>query len=221
MDDLQSVVPIVARSLERLIVVGAGGISIWLGYLLFRKAMPSTGELSATAASLSIRLQRIAPGVFFAFFGAAVLAFALANPLSTTTQRSPSPHDRTPGQPGVDRSSFASSMSYADSGRMQLPREQAEKLILAINTIRHYSVLGRFPDEKRGEARVGYDNAITQLADHRSILIDDAFGKGSMDKFLKWTAEKRAGNLAYENSLSEDERKSLASMQQMLEAKYD
>jgi hypothetical protein len=75
------------RHLERLFIVCSGMLSIWLGYRLFL-AMPSAprgdGEIKLPGG-ISILLSRVGPGVFFALFGAMVIAFALREAVKINT----------------------------------------------------------------------------------------------------------------------------------------
>ena len=69
----------VLRMFERLLAVGIGGMSIYLGYLLFL-ALPSARDGSGEfhfPMDLRIVLSRVGPGIFFALFGAAVVALSL------------------------------------------------------------------------------------------------------------------------------------------------
>ena len=66
------------RGIERLLIVVFGGVSMLLGYRLFRITAQNTGQLIAKKGGhFSIQLSQIGPGVFFALFGSAVLAYAL------------------------------------------------------------------------------------------------------------------------------------------------
>jgi hypothetical protein len=68
-----------ARHLERLVIALSGALAIWLGYRLFL-TMPlgekGTGKLQLPGG-ISIFISRVGPGVFFALFGAGVLAYGL------------------------------------------------------------------------------------------------------------------------------------------------
>jgi hypothetical protein len=78
--------PAVLRSLERILVVAIGGLSILLGYRLFL-AMPEQRDSTGTIRlpwNISIVLSRVGPGVFFALFGAAIVAFDLRASVSIT-----------------------------------------------------------------------------------------------------------------------------------------
>ncbi|WP_206053099.1 hypothetical protein, partial [Klebsiella sp. C1-16S-Nf17] len=93
-------VVIIFRGTDRLLITIGGVISIWLGYKLFSKALPNNGTFDGGIGSWSVRMQNIAPGVFFALFGASALIFSISHPLSyerrqhdgssATTQLSPS-----------------------------------------------------------------------------------------------------------------------------------
>ncbi len=69
---------ILLRSIERLAGIFIGGLSIYFGYRLFlRLPERREGEGSIKLLDASIVLSRIGPGVFFALFGAAVVALSL------------------------------------------------------------------------------------------------------------------------------------------------
>jgi hypothetical protein len=85
--------PAILRSLERILAVAIGGMSIWLGYRLFI-ALPEQRDGSGSFKlpwNISVVLSRVGPGVFFALFGAAVVAFGLHSAVSVTTERTVAP----------------------------------------------------------------------------------------------------------------------------------
>jgi hypothetical protein len=64
------------RSIERIVAVAIGGVSIYLGYRLF-VAVPLRRESEGKVVlpgDISIYLSKIGPGAFFALFGAIVVA---------------------------------------------------------------------------------------------------------------------------------------------------
>lgn len=72
------------RTIERLIAIIVGGFSIYLGYRLFF-SVKVNGEGAAKVklpGDITIMLSRIAPGVFFALFGALVVGVSLMNPIN-------------------------------------------------------------------------------------------------------------------------------------------
>ena len=71
------------RGLERLIIVAAAGLSIWLGYRLFQ-ALPTKhgSDGSLELPSTKVTLSKVGPGVFFVLFGVAVLWQAVRTTVS-------------------------------------------------------------------------------------------------------------------------------------------
>jgi hypothetical protein len=67
------------RMIERLLAVGIGGMSIYLGYRLFL-ALPAIWDASGEfhlPLDIRVILWRVGPGAFFALFGTAVVALSL------------------------------------------------------------------------------------------------------------------------------------------------
>ena len=77
---------ILSRSAERVLLVVAGALAIYLGYRLFL-AIPaadkSEGRISLPGG-VSIFLTRIGPGVFFALFGCALIGYSVRQPIDFT-----------------------------------------------------------------------------------------------------------------------------------------
>ena len=87
---LQSLDPIAWRMIERILSVVIGGIAIYLGYRLFLKVPErhdSEGRITLPW-DITVLLSRVGPGVFFALFGAAVVAYGLHESVSYTQERS-------------------------------------------------------------------------------------------------------------------------------------
>ena len=78
------ILTIVTRAIERVLVVLAGGLAIYLGYRLFI-AMPNAERGSGKVnlpGGVSIFLSRVGPGVFFSLFGAVVIGLSLQSGVS-------------------------------------------------------------------------------------------------------------------------------------------
>lgn len=71
--------PVIIRSFERILDAAIGGIAIYLGYRLFLKLPEKTDSAGKIIlpGNISVYLSRVGPGVFFALFGAAVIALSL------------------------------------------------------------------------------------------------------------------------------------------------
>lgn len=81
----------------RLLIIGLGGMSIYLGYRLFvdamgrrRKSSDNSVEMEAKFGDNQLTLRNAAPGIFFAAFGAGIVVVVLAGSppeFSFTTSR--------------------------------------------------------------------------------------------------------------------------------------
>ncbi len=70
------------RVIERLLIVTFGGLSLVLGWNLFRASIFKSQEAEFSTGSVKIKLIRVGPGVFFALFGAAILCISVVNTYS-------------------------------------------------------------------------------------------------------------------------------------------
>jgi hypothetical protein len=57
--------------------IGVGGLSIYLGYLLFLAGATGTFKFNAAGGGGAVGLESVAPGLAFAFFGASIVSFAV------------------------------------------------------------------------------------------------------------------------------------------------
>lgn len=67
-----------SRTIERILIVLFGGLSIVLGWNLFRAGVVADQRADLEGASFTVRLIRVGPGVFFALFGAGILVMAMS-----------------------------------------------------------------------------------------------------------------------------------------------
>ena len=80
---------ILLRMIERLMVVGFGGMAIFLGYRLFFHLPHQTGQNGEIELpGVKVVLSRVGPGVFFLAFGALILITNLYRGVESTQVRS-------------------------------------------------------------------------------------------------------------------------------------
>jgi branched-subunit amino acid transport protein len=144
---------ILSRSAERVLLVLAGALAIYLGYRLFL-AIPaadkSEGRISLPGG-VSIFLTRIGPGVFFALFGCALIGYSVRQPIDFTipagvaaarTPNTEAAATQVVHYSGFGEASPASGLDpavvvarlngYLDDTRQRLDRPAAEELAAAI-----------------------------------------------------------------------------------------
>lgn len=88
------------RMIERLLGLLAGGLCIVLGYRLFINLPEKTDSAGKIVlpGGVSIWLSRVGPGLFFALFGAAIVAYSFASTVRVTTEQM-SPSAKVSGAP--------------------------------------------------------------------------------------------------------------------------
>jgi hypothetical protein len=71
----------------------SGGLSIYQGYRLFMAGIidANSGIEASDGGRRKIKLSKIAPGIFFALFGATILVVSLSRPLDTQIKSSDTP----------------------------------------------------------------------------------------------------------------------------------
>jgi hypothetical protein len=94
----------IGRTVERLLADAMFGVSLILGWNLFRVGVLNDQTAEMLTKNWKIRLQRVGPGVFFALFGALGLAVAIRSPLEIT-------NPPTNIAPGTEQLSYATGSS--------------------------------------------------------------------------------------------------------------
>ena len=80
---------IVGRIAERLLITFFGGMSLWLGWRLFwARARVLEQQAEFSFKSFVVKFQRVAPGIFFAAFGAVLLSLSVWRPLTLSNPSS-------------------------------------------------------------------------------------------------------------------------------------
>ena len=104
------------RMVERLLGLLAGALCVVLGYRLFINLPEKTDSSGKVVlpGGVSIWMSRVGPGIFFALFGAAIVAYSFASTVKVTNEQS-APAARsasdTPGETLAMRRQEISAMS--------------------------------------------------------------------------------------------------------------
>jgi hypothetical protein len=172
---------------ERLVIVLLGGVSVILGWALFRQQLSNDGQAEISHLGFHVVLRRIGPGVFFALFGAAVLSFALARPVSVEVTQSPSLSDvlvkqvnQDPEQNGrptpnvTAHVKFSGAAGSGDSGA-------ARTNVRALNTALRLSSIDRKDPRVMGAALDDLTKASAPLSQLRDQIVGAEIGQDAVD----------------------------------------
>jgi hypothetical protein len=129
------------RALERLLAIGSGLLSIYLGFRLFLalpEVEPGAGRIKLPGG-ISIYLTRVGPGVFFSLFGSMIIALSFYFGVTASeTQGVPVASQLAGGQPvGTQRTFTGAAAEGADAdpqGR-QVERATVERMIRDLNRV--------------------------------------------------------------------------------------
>ena len=182
--------PIILRSLERILDAVMGGVSIYLGYRLFLKLPDKTDSSGKIIlpGNISIYLSRVGPGIFFALFGAAVIALSLHHSIVYRVEPSAAQNMQT-AQTDQARLVYQGATpggSVADSAILKERRARLEYLMPWLNSVPGLLV-PNLQIEKRHDLEI-------RLPAVKLTLLESVWGTdwGDFNDFKQW-AELGAG----------------------------
>jgi hypothetical protein len=183
-----------ARHLERLVIALSGTLAIWLGYRLFLSmplAEKGTGKLQLPGG-ISIFISRVGPGVFFALFGAGVLAYGLhqaveiaVTPPGTvgSPADAPAAAQAPPGAAGL-RYSGAQSAPVAPEDRAA---DRNNVVLLAGTLARMADAIKKQPPPgATSEQRLDFELALADARVRLLASVWDPQSWGSFAEFGRW-----------------------------------
>jgi hypothetical protein len=121
------------RMAERLLGLLAGGLCVVLGYQLFIR-LPDKADSSGKVilpGGVSIWLSRVGPGIFFALFGVAIIAYSFASTVRVSEQtaaQAPTPAVTTSAAQALVSSRREISAMSDRSGQRATREEREEQL---------------------------------------------------------------------------------------------
>jgi hypothetical protein len=153
------------RGAERLLIVFFGGMSLLLGWHLFKLGVVRDQRAEIKKGDFAVNLQKVGPGVFFALFGAAILVISIIYGLKS-------------GAKNDDEGGSGPSYFVVNSSK----QDNFEK-VKAINTLRSISRLP--PDSDFSVMKTKLLRSQAQLHKIRDALIEASVGKKKYDIWRK------------------------------------
>jgi hypothetical protein len=194
----ESMVFAIARSLERLLADAMFGVSLILGWNLFRVGVLKDQTAELSGKGWKVRLQRVGPGVFFALFGAVGLVVALQKPLQETITHT----DKGNGPGQENQNSDTHAYNYTESVNSGLP-----EYVTALTTVEY---LGIRDDGTHSAEKDALLKAKPILEKHREALLRNLYPK------YDWYLNVKKGGPIQLNRLSPEERKNYDEMEEIV-----
>ncbi|MGA9445225.1 MAG: hypothetical protein WBV26_02195 [Candidatus Sulfotelmatobacter sp.] len=169
----------IGRVVERLIADSMFGMSLVLGWNLFRVGIlqDQTGEVSTK--DWKIRFQKVSPGIFFALFGAVGLAVALQKPLNVNFADDQS---KLHVEASTDEPRKGYSYSY-----MANDRSDILQYVVALTTVEQYGIpvdIGKH--DVKADALL---KAKPILEQNRQTILKSYWGQEDYDWYLGMKAD--------------------------------
>ena len=198
-------IAVAARHLERLLIVVAGGLSIYLGYRMFlaiprapKGAETGEGKLELPGG-VSIYVTRVGPGVFFALFGAVILGLGLHHGLTfeVREQRPGAVVTSAPGGAAPNVTVTERRFSSAVPPTASAPQQDAERNG-TLGTVAQLSRLGTaldgpggrgIPPQQRNDFALALNDARLRLLG--SVWDEQAWGP--YVDFARWVQQGESG----------------------------
>lgn len=186
------------RGIERLVITLFSGLSLVLGWHLFKTGILTEQKSEIKAGNIWIRLQKVGPGVFFALFGVVVFVYSLSSPFDFELSN----HER--------KQTIENESSQISARGSYLNQDQKKYLELSksINTIREIYDTTATPNFSHNDKQLLLAS-ISNLEKERDVWIAILFGKHSL---ALW-ASKGNDYLISPDNVSQEDRKNLRALE--------
>lgn len=153
------------RGVERILIIVFSGISLILGWNLFKSGIHPDQNAVIKTGGLFIKLSKVGPGIFFALFGSAVFVYSLSSPIQYVEKNE------------EDNKGSSVNVSYLTSDQ-----EKYLELSKSINTLQNISVIyneGNMTDIDYSL----FNSAVYNLEQERASWIVATFG---LENYKQW-----------------------------------
>lgn len=178
------------RVIERVLIVVSGIFIIWLGFKLFKiKSEEMSNFEYSSDKGFFVKLDKLGPGIFFAFFGSALLAYSMFTKIEITEEGlRPDSNYTQQGVPGVVHRSRSIRGLASDQGSYTSQTVPLE--IQAVNTI--VDVINRTSEGSESISVQGQNQlirSIPYLVGFQKVFINDIFGAGVFEEYQEMELE--------------------------------
>jgi hypothetical protein len=186
---------ILLGAFQRILSILIGGMLIYFGYRLFlslpgkRGRDGGSGEFSLGGAN-KVKLSKVGPGVFFAIFGAGLIAYSFAKPMKVNIPGAAPSAQTSPAAQGAPNAASgvvaASGFSYA--GAVSVPQTEEDRARMRAETQHDIVALNRALADTNASERPELERAVTKakVSLMEPLWADDW---GDIADFREWLAK--------------------------------
>jgi hypothetical protein len=189
---------ILLGAFQRILSILIGGMLIYFGYRLFlslpgkRGRDGGSGEFSLGAAN-KVKLSKVGPGVFFAIFGAGLIAYSFAKPMKVnipgaapTAQTSPAAQG-APNAPS-EGTGVVAAAGFSYVGAVSAPETDEDRARMRNETQQDIIILNRALDGANASERPQVERAVVRA---KVALMEPLWAEdwGELKDFRDWLAK--------------------------------
>ena len=186
---------ILVGAFQRILSILIGGMLIYFGYRLFlslpgkRGRDGGSGEFSLGGAN-KVKLSKVGPGVFFAVFGAGLIAYSFAKPMKVNIPGAAPSAQTSPAAQGAPNAASgvvaASGFSYA--GAVSVPQTNEDRARMRNETQQDIIILNRALDGANASERPQVERAVVRA---KVALMEPLWAEdwGELKDFRDWLAK--------------------------------
>ena len=183
---------ILVGAFQRILSILIGGMLVYFGYRLFlslpgkRGPNGGSGEFSLGRSS-KLKLSKVGPGVFFAIFGAGLIAYSFANPMKVNIPGAAPNATTTPGATSAGTGAVAAA-GFSYVGAVSAPETDEDRPRMRTETQQDIIILNRTLDSANASDRPQLERAIVKakIGLMEPLWADDW---GELKDFRDWLAK--------------------------------
>jgi hypothetical protein len=183
---------ILVGAFQRILSILIGGMLVYFGYRLFlslpgkRGSDGGSGEFSLGRGS-KLKLSKVGPGVFFAIFGAGLIAYSFAKPMKVNIPATAQTPPNAASTSKAGKSTMAAA-GFSYIGAVSAPESEEDRARMRIETQEDMIVLNRALDRANVSERPQLERAVVKA---KVALMEPLWAEdwGDLKDFRDWLAK--------------------------------
>jgi hypothetical protein len=183
---------ILVGAFQRILSILIGGMLVYFGYRLFL-SLPGksgrdggSGEFSLGRGG-KVKLSKVGPGVFFAIFGAGLIAYSFAKPMKVNI---PATAPTAPNAAGTSKAggTTVAAAGFSYIGAVSAPETEEDRVRMRMETQEDIIVLNRALDRANVSERPQLERAVVKA---KVALMEPLWAEdwGELKDFRDWLAK--------------------------------